>query len=122
MTTDIDRQIAEKVMGWKYYYKKNGYSDPEYRDAKNIFVADVYGWHPTSNIEQAMMVLERMIELGYGDCSLIRMYKTEEWVVGFYKNEDGLGWVGSYTRGKSLPVVICEAALKAVESVESIGD
>lgn len=111
MTNDIDRQVAEKAMGW-WASEKNyfwlGKSDNKCAVAYHGAVKD---WHPTSNIEQAMMVVDRVIELGW----LINISLIEElrgglmWFVRFHKN---LWYEGVDAK---LPAAICEAALKAVE-------
>ena len=67
-----DRKIAELVMGWKRLDEDGlffeveplcGVRIPEKPD--DVFSTNFKWWHPTTNIEQAFMVVEKMREKFY---------------------------------------------------------
>lgn len=64
---DLDRLMAEKVMGWKEYVWSDGYGGvPSWQDKEGIHRGFVKcndypnPWCPTRSIEQAMMAAEKI--------------------------------------------------------------
>jgi hypothetical protein len=106
---ELDRLVAEKVMGWEY--KENeGY--PYYR-GKNIGL-DINDFHPSTNISQAFEVVEKMIADGWVEMAMVYKNIEKVWEVEFYK--EGISFDGGDSFDKSLPRAICIAALMAKES------
>lgn len=98
---EIDRLVAEKVMGWKIQEKIRGY--PDLFEHGRI----VSDWEPTVEWNDAGQVVDRMKELGYFvsiTCSII-------WDVEFI---DKTGRIKNYCIDDSVQRAICLAALKAV--------
>ena len=55
---DIDRQIAKKVMGWKFIRYSTTSSIVTYKTEKN---EEIYGdWQPSTNIAHAWQVVEKL--------------------------------------------------------------
>jgi len=121
---EIDRLVAEKVMGWKYIQLKSKvYIDedeetgtekeewihfsPFYiRPGMNNFAFHL--WHPTSDIAHAFVVLEKVIEMGD-----IKIHCHRKDSIG----TDFSVTIGLFQEcGHKLPEVICRAALKAVNA------
>jgi hypothetical protein len=100
---EIDRLVAEKVMGWtpddappghRPYWQHNGEG-----------VQDEYDWQPTADIAQAFQVVERMAALEW--------HFSSDWYKGgwvAFSHEDD-NWMAV---GDSFPRVVCIAALKAL--------
>ena len=68
---DINREIAEKVMGWKYIPERREqvgeqgvihYFAAHWTDNSQLVFYE-FQWHPSTNIAQAFMVVEKMREL-----------------------------------------------------------
>ena len=110
MTNDIDRQVAERVMGWK---TKDVFFGWMRVGEGQAYCNSIY-WHPTSNIEQAMMVVDRMRGLGYR----VKIESTkDEWNITFIPkgvSDCQAGWVECETMQEA----ICQAALAALKAVE----
>lgn len=117
MTPDeINKAVAVKVMGWHldsrtidehsdYPYIKQVWSNSNERAQYTVD-----GWQPYTNREQALQVVDRMIELEYefhADYSATYPSQKKSWFVMFTSLDIGVD-------GQSLPALICEAALKAV--------
>uniref|UniRef100_A0A6M3KXF7 Phage ABA sandwich domain-containing protein n=1 Tax=viral metagenome TaxID=1070528 RepID=A0A6M3KXF7_9ZZZZ len=108
-----DRKIAELVMGWKRLDEDGRFFEveplcgvriPEKPD--DVFSTNFKWWHPTTNIEQAFMVVEKIG--GYID--LIRQ-TTGKWVC-YIKTKDGEG----ISAMCAIPAeAICDAAIAAME-------
>jgi hypothetical protein len=100
---DIDKEIAEKVMGW---------SEKEYSNIVAVLDSGFcrQKWSPSTNMNTAMKIVERLYEIGWTEFSLDR---------------DNIGWEASFSNpntgrverdADNLPTMaICKAALKAVE-------
>jgi len=101
MTNEMDRLVAENVMGWKYNKGKI---------TREVYgVLQEYHWNPSIDKAHAMQVVDKMIADGWIETALVYDGKGE-WLVEFYKNDNS----GESSVDKSLPLAICEAALKAV--------
>ncbi len=113
MTNDNDRQVAERVMGWKLQIGANG------NIAWSCGVATAYrdydDWHPTSNIEQATMVVDKLRKNFF--IKIEGVHKSDNtWGVTFFNRYEGfIDAKHKQIYNESLPLAICEAALKAVE-------
>ena len=106
--TDIDRQVAEQVMGWKkgmYTY----YMNPDasaWLDSEGNLAKFTWKFNPSEKIEDAWLVVERMRELGYWWES---HYSDNGWFWMFY-NEN----INEESLSETAPPAICKAALQAV--------
>ena len=104
---DIDREIAEKVMGWVRVL--DGHDDRYApKDDPNAYAAS-YDWSPSTNIKHAMAVEAEMFKRGelmeakheeHGSWSIIFRSRTQSRVYGI---------------ADTLPEAICLAALEAVK-------
>jgi len=112
--TDLDREIAEKVMGfewlegWKSWIPKG----------KNYFEDLIHEqhWHPTLDISQAFMVVEKMIERGYMP-KMIFDFVSKKYRFTFSKSnsEPRQPLISFYeAKDEKLPLAICQATLKAI--------
>lgn len=99
---EMDRLVAEKVMGWisagSPYWYKDGYN-----------VQSVYEWQPSARIDNAWQVVEKMEERG----SPLRMMFKSIHDKGYWARF-GDGPQNFY--GDTAPLAICRAALIAMES------
>jgi hypothetical protein len=93
----IDRLVAEKVMGWTIKPRHNGFTSP----------ATHLSWGPSEGIEDAWVVVERMIALGKMFSQCTHGHDNEEWSVSF-------GTANALA--DTAPLAICRAALKAVST------
>lgn len=58
---DIDRQVAEKIMGWKASkYPYLSYYD---KDGNDIILME--DWQPSTNIAHAFEVIDKLIDMGF---------------------------------------------------------
>ena len=127
--TNIDREIAEKVMSWKYIqHEAKPYTEVDEDTGEkmelwfhfNPFYArpdmgnlstDI--WVPSTNIAQAMEVIDKLVELGIKKISI--SYNA-------YLNPSDGNWIcdlekqNIITRARTKEMAICKAALKAVGS------
>jgi len=111
MTNDIDRKIAEKVMKWEYSRNFRCYV---YQDEELVF--NKTNWHPTTNIEQAMMVVKRMVELGW--CPEMQYHFDSKKYLFLFRWHEQPYQQASPVFGhsdESLTVAICEAALNTLD-------
>lgn len=107
----LDRLVAEKAMGWKIDNKDDP-AFPLIRKSNDMTDwIELAGWQPTTNIQQAMMVVDKMIERDYQE--VVMVWESGGWIVELYKHQQS--YDGGEARDKSLPMAICLAALKAVE-------
>jgi len=98
----IDREMAEKVMGWRYSHGMY-FIDAGTNKAKYINVSD---WHPSTDISQAFQVVEKM---GDGVWQLTIKKSFDGYYVEIRKNRDvASGWAESDT----LEMAICLALLE----------
>ena len=128
--SDIDRNVAEQVMGWKCYeYADEFESDEDYKLPFGS-CKDYIGWllhihtkvnpyesfmfTPSTNSEQAMdIVVEKMRELGY-DCSL-KIWGDNNQAIFCKGLKGGLYEKHSLVSAETIPLAICLAALEAVK-------
>ena len=102
MSRELDREVAEKVMGWRipetWLYSEMGH------DGEVLREVPLY----SSSIEAAWLVMEKMREKGWSfGCSCIPTDDT--WIANF----------GSiYISAPTAPEAICRAALAALAAVE----
>jgi hypothetical protein len=109
---EIDRLVAEKVMGW----------EPVYDDGDLISFITGYGtlffsdddeceWNPSTDIRDAWLVVEELIDRGY-DFNLWRSEQREYNAEFQIQKKDG--FVVSYGESDHAPTAICFASLEAV--------
>ena len=102
--SDIDKQIAEKVMWWDF-------SLPGYRDKEDVLIQTENSFKPSTNIADAWLVVEKILELGYSfelDNTLNNWYCE----IIYGHNED---MPIHKATASTAPMAICLAALKALE-------
>jgi len=95
---EIDRLVAEKVMGWKceYIEKIDRYG---FRDEKGFWYLN---FRPTEDIKNAFMVLEKF--------DLVDIQKTKDsYLVSIRHNDEVYS-----SEGRGFGLQVCLAALKAV--------
>ena len=96
---NIDREIAEKVMGWGAWV------------CETIYNGGV-PWHPSTDIKQAFEVVEKM-----GESNFTFSFWNSDFIKGTYHcsfwSKDGCEI--SRTSSTNPAMAICLAALKAVE-------
>lgn len=104
---DLDRWIAENVMGWVPH---GDWCYENHPDNVLILSSD---WHPTRNIQQAFEVVEKMREDGYGFALELPM--SGGCYAEFWKesNYDTVTFKAEHNDTPTL--AICEAAKKAME-------
>ncbi|MGD6964508.1 BC1872 family protein [Fictibacillus phosphorivorans] len=103
---EMDRLVAEKVMGWEPFYQDDVIVSWITERGELFFSTDETSeWNPSADIQDAWLVNEKFfrvhIETGNGaneHCVTIR---------------DKVGWMVSYAYAKTVPEAICLAALKA---------
>lgn len=104
---DIDREIAEKVMGWYIqkrfiHYVPVGMPNRDFWWDENIPKYSVQNWHPSTDIAQAFMVVEKFNQFEIG--------KDKEGSYFCVINFDEI-----IDHADTAPLAICKAALKTVE-------
>lgn len=110
--TDIDRQIAEQVMGY-HLVEKPYWGEPVpfdyWRNDKDEDIETDGNYRPSEIIAQAFEVVEKMIEKGfYFECHNLK--KLYVWGATFSLN-GAADWDSA--TDDNLPMAICLAALKA---------
>lgn len=112
---EIDRFIAEKVMGWKLeqYFEDGCYITDEWRAKENKFVCDIENFKPSTNIQDAWIVVEKLREQNiFTD---IRMTSNGKYEVSMYELYDqDFEWLAIGVSDRNVSLAICLAALKAV--------
>jgi len=105
----LDKECAEKVMGWyqEKYPNNTWWFEPTSEGHTSI--AMINHWHPTANISQAFEIVNKMIADGWVDTALI--YDNSEWLAEFYKGVNDFG--GGDVRDKSISRAIVIAAIDA---------
>ncbi|WP_199425796.1 BC1872 family protein [Thermaerobacillus caldiproteolyticus] len=108
---EIDRLVAEHVMGW----------EPVYDDGDLISFVTEFGilffsdddereWSPTIDIADAWQVVEKLIDEGY-DINVYNHNKEFNVEINIEEDDKHLWFYGE---ADSAPLAICLAALKAV--------
>ncbi len=110
MDKDIDREVAEKVMGWRFIRVFSEVTPREYvfQDDKETMINVPIDFHPTTDIAQAWMVEEKIKEL---DSS----YRYGEHLMKIIVNEYTEVISEKYLLAHATPLQRCKAALKAIE-------
>ena len=123
---EIDRQIAEKVMGWEWveFRERYPHADRDYwcivGDIARTYVRSAKNWTPSTNIAHAFEVVDKMDEDGF-DYRILCDHSSEktEYEVEFYKLLTNGSIVESggqlFYDKKEKAMAICKAALKAVK-------
>lgn len=125
----LDRLLAERIMGWhmitsttlsgthSYWWTSHNHTD------KSLFGFTTQ-WHPTENVEQAVMIAEELRQDGWGytlggrsldELVRAKLTPTESHVVRFRHIKSGCLVDGM---GDTLALAICRAAEKVIETVE----
>lgn len=104
----LDALVAERVMGWKSDHTAHNYAcDPP---------RSIRGWRPSTHIQDAWRVVERMRELGF-------TYSVTDTIIGnvvvHFWAKAGEPRHGS-AEEKSVTRAICLAALKAVSAAGAL--
>ena len=117
---DINREIAEKVMGWKLFESKRSIALNEWcapnKKTKGItgtFARMVEDFTPSTKINHAMEVEAEMFRRGYE--SLINHFYNQKGGEWFHISYDGPNGERGENTNKSLPEAICLAALEALK-------
>lgn len=109
---EIDRLVAEKVMGWKVSKGRSGlewYEADE--NGKFEFIRSVTDFEPSTDIRDSWQVVEELIDRGY-DFNLWRSEQREYNAEFQIQKKDG--FVVSYGESDHAPTAICFASLEAV--------
>ena len=114
---EVDEACAVEVMGWKScihsMQDRNDKTEHGWQTEKETKRKKY--WLPTKNLEQAFMIVERMID--FDDKKRIHGFELFYDTVSFnavFQNLDTNKRYSNMTMTSSAPRVICEAALMAV--------
>ena len=69
---ELNRLVAEKVMGWRYeksYQQKYGWRLSHYRDSKDTFAFNSWEFNPYSDRNHLAMCLKKLSQLQKADLS-----------------------------------------------------
>lgn len=106
---NIDREIAEKVMGWRL--AQSNLKKPYWKDKLGNYCCLSDNWTPSTNSKQALEVEAAMLKRGFY-ISIHRRMSGEDFGVNFCDSM-------AFTAGKGfallLPESICLAALDALK-------
>lgn len=107
---EIDRLVAEKVMGW--------IPQREIQDRILYVLQDgthvALGWNPTVNISDAWQVVEKLRETSVFSLHDAWDEGDNKIFCADFEYNDGYHVVNHYEYAKSAPLAICLAALKSV--------
>lgn len=121
--SEIIREVAEKVMGWKLEpFPTDGFSQPEGKAF--LFCNKVRLYHreylvyfdPLNNANHTLMVIERMVEdrkFNFKIRSSVSNDGTIHYTAAFYKGHKTFG--AGAKNINEINLAVCLAALKAVE-------
>lgn len=110
---ELDKWIAENVMGWheamwkqdfKYWYKRN---------ERKMRTEGWECWQPTGSISDAFQVVEKMSQLDYWVDLTDKYMRPESWECCFFASEGFMYQAFAETA----PLAICLAAKKAIEGL-----
>lgn len=119
---EINRLLAEKVMGWHIVNVSTKSYAPAYTptydawvDENNITcVSPAFVWNPYGDIAQAMMVADKVIAMGYHFELKYNNYDGKfAWSAAFDESDT---WGFQQINSTSACEAICLAALKVVEN------
>ena len=105
---DLDREMAE-VMGWDT--DGHGY----FSDNPQAYQGPCGDWHPSTDIAQAMQVVEKMPNCRF---ALKKPRGQKNYIAGFYgyiKENEYRGFRGFECESDTPAMAICLAAKKALE-------
>jgi len=117
---DIDRQVAEKVMGWKTERTPIWNDVSHFLENDNCWITGnfpipVKDWHPSTSWNDAWQVIEKMREKSLWLSLWQIPSKNPEWNARF---SFGGMYSGNRIWGEgyhlTAPLAICKAALKAI--------
>jgi len=108
---NIDREIAEKVMG---YCERPVHGIGWWHQAEeNRWSVAQYSWHPSTDIKQSFEVVEKMRERGWLLDKLTNIcVRKHYWQASFWK---AVVWENTYGNADTPAMAVCLAALKAME-------
>lgn len=102
---ELDRLIAEKVMGWTFEAELGNYWLEDGTDVCRVLIGGHEYWRPSTNIAHAWEVVEHL-----RPDKIIRLSDdVDRWVAFFVF----AGWRGQFN-APTAPLAICRAALAAV--------
>ena len=119
---EIDRLIAEKIMGWRSYDYAQGPENElpriEWSDQRDLWLLwrekdqDALHWRPSTDIASAWEVIEKIANEGPYKIEVHRYKGDSFWTIKAYHPE---GYSKSCTTSsKQMPLAISLAALKSV--------
>lgn len=111
---ELDRLIAEKVMGWTPYTAKGTYLDAN-RGIRNTYPGGSNGWSPSEDIAHAWEVVEKMM-----DITDTRRCKNGIPIYTHFSHRFERANVWAY-QAKDAAYKICLAALGALKAVGGEG-
>lgn len=107
---NIDREIAENIMGWGLEEVNVG-GPRWFKKGTPISIRAEYEWHPSTDIKQAFEVVGKMRERGF-ICHLYQYGDCDEWCAEFEFIKD------NHIRGEAdhenPATAICLAAIKVI--------
>jgi len=106
---DLAAWLAENVMGWHVYVGYVYHLEPWWTDKGGVLLVAKDSWDPLANDAQAMMVLDRMVELGW-DMELDG--DSDGWFARFRK--EAIKPNSALTQARN--IAICRAAKAAIEA------
>ena len=106
---DIDERVAREVMEWESIdYPILGWLTK--KPCTLMDLMRVENWHPSTNIDQAWMVVEETREKDW--YFELTQWPDGIWLAEFF--ESGLGYIiHGQAESDTAPMAICQAALKA---------
>ncbi|ONK21212.1 hypothetical protein BLX87_23065 [Bacillus sp. VT-16-64] len=108
---EIDRLIAEKVMGWEFYEDGESWTT-ENGDHLFFSACDANEWAPSSDISDAWLVVEKLKnkKTYLNICPEKERCTVDTW----YEDDNGYYLPYTSVEAKTAPLAICLAALKSV--------
>ena len=123
---DINRQVAEKVMGWVHVkpesiglHRSNPsayYTKAAHENMSNDWVCNDNAFNPLADADDLKLVKDKMIEDGYS-IHINYHFSIQEWdceLMGYNKR-------ASYSVGTTENEAVCLAALAAIEQDNKAG-
>lgn len=111
---ELDKWIAENVMGWRYHIR----FAPESWLEAGIFKVEVKKWHPTKSTSDAFQVVEKIHEtwlFSKRQAYLMALQKiVSNAIVGLTEVDQIIAWPDLFFY--ITPKAICLAAKKVIES------
>lgn len=124
MNAELNRKMAEEVMGWHIEKVGGGYPgywcEPEISDGlmrKTKSVMMDQNWNPSENTDQALMALLEMENIGRIDDIEIR-HDDNKWIIWFTCYDDFFDDYPMQGIAESLAEAICLAVLEANQKIK----